>query len=108
MVAAEKAYEAVELAKATGKIRKGTNEVTKALEKGEAKLVVFAKDVNPREIVMHLPLLAKEHKVPCVEVPSKEELGSAAGIARPASAIVITDLGEAKKVVDSLESENAS
>ncbi len=108
MISAEKAYEAVEIAKATGKIRKGTNEVTKALEKGEAKLVVYAKDVTPKEIVMHLPLLSKEHKVPCVEVPSKEELGTAAGIARPASAIVITDLGEAKKLVDHMEADDAS
>lgn len=106
MVAAEKAYEAVELAKATGKIRKGTNEVTKALEKGEAKLVVYAKDVTPKEIVMHLPLLSKEHKVLCVEVPSKEELGTAAGIARPASAIVIVELGEARKVVESMGADD--
>ena len=28
-----KAYEAIEVAKATGKIKKGTNEVTKAIEK---------------------------------------------------------------------------
>ena len=34
----DRIYEAVEVAKATGKIRKGTNETTKAVEKGEAKL----------------------------------------------------------------------
>lgn len=56
----EKAFEAIEVAKATGKIKKGTNEVTKALEKGIAKLVVIAKDVNPKEITMHIPVLAKK------------------------------------------------
>ena len=30
----DKVYEAVEVAKATGKIRKGTNEATKFIEKG--------------------------------------------------------------------------
>ena len=77
---AEKAYEAIEVARTTGKIKKGTNEVTKQIERGNAKLVVYAKDVNPPEVVMHLPLLCKEKGIPCAEVPSKEELGAAAGI----------------------------
>ena len=52
---AEKAYEAVYLAKASGRIRKGVNESTKAIERGIAKLVVAAGDVTPEEILMHLP-----------------------------------------------------
>jgi len=47
MSESEKAYEAVELARTTGKIKKGTNEVTKSIERGTAKLVIYAKDVNP-------------------------------------------------------------
>ena len=76
----DKAYEAIEVAKATGKVRKGTNEVTKAVERGIAKLVVFAEDVTPPEITMHIPLLCKEKEIKCVAVPSKEELGAAAGL----------------------------
>ena len=38
-----KVYEAIEVAKATGKLRKGTNEVTKSIERGQAKLVAYAK-----------------------------------------------------------------
>ena len=98
----EKVYEAIEVAKATGKLRKGSNEVTKALEKGEAKLVAVAKDVTPPEIVMHLPLLAEEKNVVCVEVPSKEELGAAAGIDVGTAAIAITQEGEAKKIVQEI------
>ena len=59
----DKIYEAIEVAKATGRIKKGSNEVTKAIEKGTAKLVVIAKNVNPPEITMHLPLLSKEKGV---------------------------------------------
>ena len=95
----DKIYEAVELAKATGKIRKGTNEATKALEKGEAKLVIVAKDTSPPEIIMHLPLLAGEKGIPCVEVPSKDELGAAAGIDVPTSSIAIVVEGEAKNLI---------
>jgi len=95
----DKIYEAVEVAKATGKIRKGTNETTKAIEKGEAKLVVIAKDVSPPEITMHLPLLAEEKEVPCVEVPSKEELGAAAGVDIPTASVAIVVDGEAKNLI---------
>ncbi len=98
----DKALEAVELAKKSGKIRKGCNEATKAIEKGEAKLVVYAKDVNPREIVMHLPLLCKEKNIPCVEVSSKESLGTAAGIGVGTAAVAITKEGEAKHLVEDL------
>jgi large subunit ribosomal protein L7Ae len=93
----EKVLEAVEIAKTTGKIKKGTNEVTKAIERGTAKLVVYAKDITPAEIVMHLPLLAKEKGIPCVEVPSKEELGVACGVGVPTASIAIVEEGEAKR-----------
>jgi len=99
---AEKAYEAVSLAKASGRIRKGVNESTKAIERGIAKLVVAAGDVTPEEILMHLPVLCGEKKVPFVVVPSKDELGKAAGITVPTSSIAITEEGEGKHVVSEL------
>jgi large subunit ribosomal protein L7Ae len=95
----DKAYEAIETAKASGKLRKGTNEVTKSIEKQEAKLVIAAKDVTPPEITMHLPLLCKEKGIPFAEVPSKEELGAAAGIQKPTAAVAIVQEGEAKKII---------
>ena len=52
-------YEAVRLAKQSGKVRKGTNETTKAIERGNSKLVVIAEDVEPPEVVAHLPISAK-------------------------------------------------
>lgn len=96
---ADKAYEAVSLAKASGKIRKGVNESTKAIERGIAKLVVAAADVTPEEILMHLPVLCDEKKVPLVFVPSKDELGKAAGINVPTSSVTITEEGEGKGIV---------
>ncbi|MBT5021345.1 50S ribosomal protein L7ae [Candidatus Woesearchaeota archaeon] len=95
----EKVYEAIEISKKTGKIRKGSNEVTKALEKGTAKLVAIASDITPPEVVMHLPVLSKEKEVPCIQVGSKVELGAAAGLPIGTSAIAIVDEGEAKKTV---------
>lgn len=100
---AERALEAIELAKTSGKLKKGTNEVTKSIERGTAKLVVYAKDVTPPEVVMHLPLLAKEKGVPCVEVKSKEELGTAAGIGVPTAAVAIIAEGDAKNIIKELK-----
>ena len=95
----DKALEALEVAKATGKIKKGTNEVTKAIERGTAKIVFVAKDATPPEIVMHIPLLAKERGILCVEVSSKEELGASAGIDVPTASAAIVQEGEAKALV---------
>ena len=102
MSESEKAYEAVEVAKTTGKIKKGSNEVTKIIERGQAKLVVIAKDVNPPEITMHIPLLCKEKTVICVEVPSREEQGAAAGLQVSTAAVVITEPGEAAPIIKEL------
>ncbi|MBS3165326.1 50S ribosomal protein L7Ae [Candidatus Woesearchaeota archaeon] len=101
----EKVFESIEIAKTTGKIKKGTNEVTKAIEKGTAKLVVVAKDVTPPEVVMHLPLLAKEKGVPCITVDSKEELGTAAGLGVSAGSVAIVQEGEAKKLIQEIVSQ---
>lgn len=100
---ADQVLEAIEVARTTGKIRKGTNEVTKALERNEAKLVAIAGDVNPKEIVMHIPILADEKKIPCYEIASKEELGAAAGLQVPTTCVAITVEGDAKKILQALK-----
>jgi len=92
---ADAAYEALQIASQTGKVRKGTNETTKAIERGQAKLVVIAEDVEPPEVVAHLPLLCEEHKIPYIFVPNKEKIGSSIGIDVPAAAACITEVGDA-------------
>ena len=79
-----------------GKLRIGVNEVTKAVERGEAKLVIIAKDVDPKEIVIPLPVLCKEKGIPCSFVESKKELGEKAGIAVSASSVAVVDEADAK------------
>ena len=90
-------YETIENARKSGKIEKGINEVTKAIERGTAKLVVYAKDVDPAEIIQHIPILCKEKGIKCEEADSKEKLGIAVGIKVPCSSIAVIDLGEDKK-----------
>lgn len=85
-----------------GKIRIGNNEVTKAIERQKAKLVVMAEDVQPAEIMMHLPLLCEEKRVPYSYAPTKSELGKKAGIEVGTSAIAIVEEGSDKKDFDDL------
>jgi len=102
-------YEVIEVARSTGKIRKGTNEATKAVEKGSAKVVAYAEDVTPPEVIMHIPLLCKEKGIPCYAIPSKEELGSAAGLVVPTSAVAVVDEGKGTKVLQEfLKSDKAA
>jgi len=90
-------YEIIEKARKSGKVEKGTNEVTKAIERGTAKLVAYGVDVEPKEIVQHIPILCKEKNIPCIEADRKEKLGISAGINVGCASVVVTDLGDAEK-----------
>ena len=98
-------YNLIETARKTGKIDKGTNEVTKAIELGVAKLVVYAKDVEPKEIVAHLATLCKEKNILCVEVDSKQKLGIAAGIGISASSVAVINAGEADSDISQIKKQ---
>jgi len=90
-------YTIIEKAKKTGKVEKGTNEVTKAIERGTAKFVAYAGDVEPKEIVAHIPVLCKEKKIKCVEVDSKQKLGIAVGLPVATSSVAVIEAGDADK-----------
>ena len=90
------AYKIIETAKRTGKIEKGTNEVTKAIERGTAKFVVYASDVEPKEIIQHIPLLCKDKNIPFQEVDNKQKLGFAVGLPVAASSVAVIESGEAE------------
>ena len=96
-------YNLIETAAKTGKIEKGTNEVTKAIERGTAKFVAYASDVEPKEIVKHIPFLCKEKKIPCQEVESKQKLGIAVNISVPTSSVAVIEAGEAQKEIASMK-----
>lgn len=63
-------------------LKKGANEATKTLNRGIADLIIMAADVEPIEIVLHLPLLCEDKNVPYVFVPSKALLGRSCGVSR--------------------------
>jgi len=96
-------YTIVEKARKTGKIEKGTNEVTKAAERGSAKLVVVAIDVSPKEIINHLQYICKEKGIKFGEVDSKQKLGISAGIKVACSSIAVIVPGDSDKDINALK-----
>jgi large subunit ribosomal protein L7Ae len=101
------AYEALRQAKQSGKIRKGTNETTKAIERGVAKLVIIAEDVEPPEVVAHLPIICDERNVPYVFVPTRASMGPALGIDVGAASACIVESGDAQPLIDQVVTEIA-
>ena len=99
---ATKSLEALELARDTGRIKKGTNEATKAIERGVARLVIVGEDVTPPEIVAHIPALCEEKKTPYIYVKKQSELGAAAGLSVKSAAAAIVEPGKAKELLDEI------
>jgi len=95
-----KALEALEISRDTGKIKKGSNEATKAIERGTAQLVLVSGDVEPEEIVMHLPLLCDEKQIPYVIINKQNDVGAASGLDVGSAAAAIVKAGKAKELVD--------
>lgn len=98
-------YTIIEKAKKTGKVDKGINETTKAIELGVAKFVAYAADVEPKEITAHIALLCKEKGIPCEEVDSKKKLGIAVGINVNAASVAVIDAGDADKDIVKLKAK---
>ena len=105
---ANKALEAVEMARDTGKVKKGSNEATKAIERGITKLLLVAEDVEPAEIVAHFPAPCEEKNTPYIFITQQKELGAACGIGVACAAVAITDAGKGKEIIDDVAEKVAA
>jgi len=97
-----KALEALEIARDTGKIKKGANEATKAIERSVAALVLIGADVEPEEIVMHLGPLCEEKKIPYLYINKQNDIGTASGLEVGSTAAAIIKPGKAKDLIDEI------
>jgi len=98
-------YEIIEKARKTGKIEKGTNEVTKAIERGTAKFVTAAVDVDPKDLIQHLPILCDEKGIPYVEADNKQKLGIMAGLNVACSSVAVIEAGDSEKDISALKAK---
>ena len=97
-----KALEALEIARDTGKIKKGANEATKAIERSIATLVLIGADVEPEEIVMHLGPLCDEKKIPYIFINKQNDIGEASGLEVGSTAAATVKPGKAKELIDEI------
>ncbi len=96
---ASKTLEALQLVKQSGSIRKGVNEVTKSVDRGLATFVVMAVDVEPEEVVMHIPTLCEQKKIAYTYVPKKIDLGKAIGLNVPCAAVAVEARGTGEAAI---------
>jgi large subunit ribosomal protein L7Ae len=57
-------------------VKMGFNHVTNLIERGQAKLVLIAHDVDPIELVLWMPTLCVKKKVPFAIIKGKSRLGT--------------------------------
>uniref|UniRef100_A0A1L8DH80 H/ACA snoRNP protein NHP2 n=2 Tax=Nyssomyia neivai TaxID=330878 RepID=A0A1L8DH80_9DIPT len=86
-------------------LRNGLKDVQKRIRKGETGLVVFAGDVQPIDMICHLPAVCEEKGIPYVYVPSKSDLGNALGVKRASVSVLIREHADYKDLYDECSTE---
>ncbi|KAL6533810.1 NHP2-like protein 1 [Orobanche hederae] len=73
-------------------LRWGVHGVTNVLgtSSSEVELVIIAADADPYDILLHLPPLTKFKGVPCVFVPSQQDIGTNARLPHPVPVCCVT------------------
>jgi len=72
-------------------IRSGMNTVTTLVEKKKAQLVIIAHDVEPIELVLHLPILCRKMGIPYCIVKGKARLGRLVHL-KTCTSLALTDV----------------
>ena len=89
-----------------GKIKKGANQVTKAAERGIASMIVMAENVNPGELLAHVPMICKEKGIPFIYVEDQGYLADSAGMTagtRTAAIAVLDVENEAQDIFNEVK-----
>ncbi|KAJ7682796.1 RNA-binding protein [Mycena polygramma] len=85
----KKLHKTIKKASKARQVKRGVKEVVKGIRKGEKGLLILAADINPIDIISHLPVLSEEAQIPYIFVSSKEELGNASSTKRPTSCVMV-------------------
>jgi len=65
-------------------------------------------DVEPEEIVMHLPPLCVEKQIPFIFINKQSEIGAACGLDVGSAAVAIVKSGKGKDLVEELVKQVAA
>ena len=53
------------------------------------RIVIFAGDVAPIDIISHLPAICEDNSIPYIYVPSRRDLGASVGVKRGILAVLV-------------------
>jgi H/ACA ribonucleoprotein complex subunit 2 len=84
-------------------LKRGVKEVVKAVRKNVVGVAVLAGNVDPMDVMSHLPVLFEDAGIPYVYVRSKESLGSAAQSKRSVSCVLVTAAAASAEYKDSYD-----
>ncbi|KAK1442830.1 ribosomal protein eL30-like protein [Babesia gibsoni] len=70
-------------------VKRGVQDVTKALRKGLKGIVLLACDVHPIDVVAHLPILCEDANIPYGYVTSKRVLSHVCQSKRPTCVVLV-------------------
>ncbi|KAG5221091.1 L30e protein [Salix suchowensis] len=69
----KKLHKTIKKASKNRQVKRGVKEVVKGIRKGRRVLLILAADINPIDIISHLPVLSEEAQIPYIFVTSKED-----------------------------------
>ncbi|XP_003217638.1 H/ACA ribonucleoprotein complex subunit 2 [Anolis carolinensis] len=95
-----KLYKCIKKASKVKQIRRGVKEVQKFINKGEKGITVLAGDTLPIDVYCHIPIMCEDRNLPYVYIPSKTDLGAAAGSKRPTCVILFKAHEEYQEAYD--------
>lgn len=77
----------------------------KRIRKGERGIVIFAGNVSPVDIMVHLPAVCEEKDIPYCYIPSRADLGAALGVKRGSLMVLVRENEDYKEYYDELRQE---
>lgn len=83
----------------------GLRQVQFKLRRGEKGLVIFAGDVYPMDIMIHLPGVCEDEDIPYCYVPSRKDIGAAMGVGRAVVSVMIKEKEEYSEAYNEIVNE---
>ena len=89
-------------------LRSGLKDVQRRIRKGETGIVVFAGDVTPVDVMVHMPGVCENKQMPYVYTPSRTDLGAAMGVKRGVLMMLVRKHDDYSDLYDEVAKEIAA
>lgn len=86
-------------------VRNGLKDVQKRIRKGESGILIYAGDISPVDIMVHLPGICEDKDIPYCYVPSRMDLGAALGMKRGSLMALVKEKDDYQDLYNELKEE---